>query len=72
MTLRLTADELDFWVDVRLRSFAGRWIAVAELAGEQKLGLGLSAQEAIESAVSPLGPLAVAALLNDPQLGTFR
>lgn len=30
--LRLTHPALDFWIDVRLRQFDGRWLAVAELA----------------------------------------
>ena len=30
--LRLTDPELDFWVDLRLRQFGGRWLAAADLA----------------------------------------
>ena len=30
--LRLTHPELDFWIDVRLREFDGRWLAVADFA----------------------------------------
>ena len=36
--LRFTHPELDFWVDVRLREFDGRWLAVADLAGEPDIG----------------------------------
>lgn len=38
--LRLRASCLEFWVGVRLRNFGGRWVAVAEIAGEHELGLG--------------------------------
>jgi hypothetical protein len=38
MTFRLRAPGLDFYVDVRLRGFEGRWVAVADIAGDQELG----------------------------------
>ena len=38
--LRVTHPRLDFWVDVRVREFDGRWLAVADLAGEHDLGVG--------------------------------
>lgn len=72
MNLRLTAPSLDFWVDVRLRSFGDRWIAVAEIAGEPELGLGSEPGEALASALSALGSDAVCALLGDRQLGSVR
>lgn len=64
----LRAPSLDFWVDVHLRNFDGRWLAVAEIAGEPELGLGTTAREALSAALSCLGPRAAAALLADPQL----
>lgn len=53
--LRFTHQELDFWVDVRLREFGGRWLAVADLAGEPDIGLGTSAEEAVRGALVALG-----------------
>lgn len=66
--LALRAPSLDFWVDTRLRNFDGRWLAVAEIAGEHEIGLGTSAREALTAAISCLGPRATEALLADPQL----
>ena len=37
---RLSASAYDFWVDVRLRCFGDRWVAVADIADEPELGLG--------------------------------
>lgn len=68
MTFRLRAPGLDFWVDVRLRSFKGRWVAVADIADDLELGLGLTPSEAIAAALSPFGVEARAALLTDPTL----
>jgi hypothetical protein len=65
---RLTTTDLDFWVDVRLRSVDDRWIAVAEISGDHEIGLGGSAPEALGSALASLGEEAAAALLADPQL----
>lgn len=42
---RLQAPSLDFWIDVRLRQFDGRWLAVAEIGGEPEIGLGMTARE---------------------------
>lgn len=47
MRLRLRSESLPFWVDVDLRDYDGRWVAMAELAGERGLGLGLTADEAL-------------------------
>ena len=63
MNVRLSAPSLDFSVDVRLRSFGGRWIAVADIAGEQELGVGRAAPEALTAALSCLGAGASSALL---------
>ena len=68
MDLRLTAADLSFYVDVRLRSFRGRWLAVADIAGDPEIGLGLTAFDALTAALSSLGPTATSALLADPQL----
>lgn len=53
--LRLTHPDLDFWVDVRLREWGGRWLAVADLAGEPDVGTGLDPREAIRAALASLG-----------------
>ena len=68
MQFRLSAPELDLSVDVRLRSFGERWIAVAEIAGDRELGLGASAREALAAALTSLGEAATTALLADPAL----
>ncbi len=38
--LRLTSPFLSFYVDVRLRNFNGRWLAVADIAGDKEIGIG--------------------------------
>lgn len=58
MQLRLRAPTLDFYVDVRLRDFGSCWMAVADLAGDSELGFGLTAREALRSALASLGPVA--------------
>jgi len=65
---RLSASSLVFYVDVRLRSFGERWIAVADISGDSELGLGTSAREALAGALSTLGAQATTALLADPRL----
>ena len=54
--LRLTHPELDFWVDVRLRGWDGKWLAVADFAGEPDVGTGTDPREAIKEALLALGP----------------
>jgi hypothetical protein len=54
--LRLTHPQLDFWIDVRLREFDGRWLAVADLADTPELGMGMTPSEALQSALNRLGP----------------
>jgi len=39
--LRPHHSELDFWVEVRLREFDGRWLTVADLAAEPDVGTGM-------------------------------
>lgn len=65
---RLTAPGVDFWVDVRLRSWGDRWLAVADIAGEPELGLGRSAPQALEGALASLGRQTARAFLADPSL----
>jgi hypothetical protein len=65
---RLTAPSLDFWVDVRLRSFGERWIAAAEIGGELEIGLASSARQALAASLASLGASARTALLADPAL----
>ncbi len=68
LEFRLSAPSLDFCVDVRLRKVGGRWIAVADIAGEHELGLGATARTALTAALSSLPGAAAAALLADPEL----
>jgi hypothetical protein len=49
--LRLTCSA--FWVDLRLREINGRWIASADTPAGPSLGLGETANEAIEVALAP-------------------
>jgi hypothetical protein len=53
--VRVTHPSVDFWVDVRLREFDGRWIAVADLADEPELGLGDAPEKALDGAFAVLG-----------------
>jgi hypothetical protein len=54
--LRLTHPDLDSWIDVRLRAFDGRWLAVADLADTPDIGVGETAEEALRDALASLGP----------------
>lgn len=65
---QLRASSLDFYVDVRLRQFDGRWLAVAEISDEPEIGLGTTARDALAASLSSLGPTAVDELLADPAL----
>jgi hypothetical protein len=65
---RLIASDFDFWVDVRLRSWGDRWMAVADIAGEPEIGLGRNARQALEGALASLGQRAASAFLADPAL----
>ena len=64
MLIRLTAESLPFWVEVDVRDYDSRWIAVADLAGEHDLGLGLTARQAIKEALASLGPRTAAEVLS--------
>jgi hypothetical protein len=68
VNFRLTAPALDFYVDVRLRGYGERWMAVATIAGEPEVGLGATPQAALTASLAPLGGEAAAAFLADPQL----
>lgn len=65
---RITAPSLDFHVDIRLRNFDGRWLAIAVIAGDGEVGLGGSARAALAASLTSLGSAAATALLADPQL----
>jgi hypothetical protein len=54
--LRLTHPELDFYVDVRLREYDGRWLAVADLADEPDIGTSGDPRDALREALMALGP----------------
>lgn len=68
VNFRIGAPTLDFYVDVRLRNFDGRWLAVADISGDREIGLGRSGREALAASLSSLGQAATTALLADPQL----
>lgn len=53
--LRVTHPDFDFWVDVRLRDWDGKWLAVADLAGEPAMGTGAEPREALRAALTALG-----------------
>jgi hypothetical protein len=52
-------------VEVSLRSFGDRWMAVAHIGGEPQIGLGRTAREALVGSLVSLGQPAVRALLVD-------
>jgi len=62
--LRLTHPALDFWIDVRLRDFDGRWLAVADLADTPQVGSGETPAEALRDALAPFGPPLVEELVG--------
>lgn len=68
LDVRLSDPSVDFWVDVKLRSFDDRWLAVADIAGQPEVGIGSSARRALVAALSGLGERLATALLADPQL----
>lgn len=53
--LRLTHPRLEFWIDVRLREFDGRWLAVADLADTPEVGSGGSPADALRDALALFG-----------------
>lgn len=66
--VRLSSASLSFYVDVRLRDFDGRWLAVADIAGEYEIGVGTDVRIALTGSLVSLGPDAVNLLVSDPQL----
>lgn len=55
MELRLIHPAIDFWVDVRLRRFAGAWLAVADLASAHEVAVVSRPASPSFLAVWPLG-----------------
>jgi hypothetical protein len=68
VNIRMRSPALDFYVDVRLRAFGQRWLAVADIAGEPEVGLACTAREALLASMASLGSAAATALLADPTL----
>lgn len=68
MEFRLSSPRLDFYVDARLHDFSGRWLAVADIAGDMEIGLGRTAGDALVASLASLGVEAVTHLLSDPSL----
>ena len=62
--LRLTHPSVDFWIDVRLRQLNGRWLAVADLADEPDIGLGIEPTDALWQALASF-PVALRCELLD-------
>lgn len=53
--LRLTHPALDSWIDVRLRDFDGRWLAVADLADTTQVVSGDTPPDALGGALASFG-----------------
>jgi hypothetical protein len=68
MRFRLSAPSQDFYVELRLRSTAHRWIAVADIAGEHGIGIGRNPREALVASLASLGADVRAELLADLRL----
>lgn len=64
----LGSAELGIEVEIRLRQFDGRWLAVADFGGEPEVGIGATPRAALSAALGSLGTRTVAALMADPQL----
>lgn len=62
---RLSATAFAVSVDVRLRSRADRWIAVAEVGAGSQVGLGRTAREALSAALRSYREEVRRALLAD-------
>ena len=68
--LRLTHPRLDFWVDVRLLPFEGRWLATADLAEDRPdVGTGDTPREAIRNALRALGEPYATEMANGVEVG---
>jgi hypothetical protein len=64
-TVRLIAS--DFWVDVRLAHFDGRWLASADTPDGPSLGLGRLPLEALTRALDPFDGAADELLQSVPE-----
>lgn len=65
---KLRAPMMDRTIDVRIRSFGERWMAVAEIGGEPEIGLGRNPREALHAALGSLGERLTRLILADLQL----
>jgi hypothetical protein len=64
----LGSSELGIEAEIRLRQLDGRWLAVADFAGEPEVGIGGTPRAALAAALASLGERAAAALMADPAL----
>ena len=51
--IHVSHPSLDYWIDLRVRDFNGRWLAVYEGYEEDFMGLGETAAQALWEALSP-------------------
>ena len=65
--LRLTHPALDFWIDVRIREFNGRWLVVADLAGTPDVGTGGDLITALNMALAPFAEPLRAELVTEAE-----
>ena len=70
--IRLTHPGLDFWVDVRMRKWGGKWMAVADLADEPDIGTGEDARSALAEALSSLGEPYASEMAADADLSEAK
>jgi hypothetical protein len=48
----LAHPDFDFWIDVRIHDFGGRWLAVADLSDQPEMGIGESMETALDGALA--------------------
>ena len=48
VNFRIRSASLEFFVDVRLHDFDGRWLAVADISSDHEIGLGRRGREACQ------------------------
>ena len=73
MTLRtLRLECADFWVDVRLSKFHGRWVASADTPDGPSLGLGWQPLEALQKALEPFDGVVPELLDSLPDVPYWR
>jgi hypothetical protein len=65
---RLSCEELELDIEIRLRELDGRWLAVADFGGEPEVGIGANPRLALAASLATLGERAAAILMADPQL----